>query len=64
MKGNTMSMRSRHDSDSGYVIFDPKTRTKISDKVYKTSAGAQRSKAWKTGNVHIVAVDSISRYYG
>jgi hypothetical protein len=59
-----MSMRSRHDSDNGYVIFDPKTRKQVSKKVYKTCAGAQRSNAWKTGNVHIVAVDCIDHYYG
>lgn len=40
-------MTSRHDHPTGYVILDADTNKLISDKVYRSMGGVQRSKAWK-----------------
>lgn len=53
----------RHDAPCGYIIVDLSTHKRLSDKHYKSSAGAQRSKLWKQGNVEVISVDFWEEHY-
>lgn len=59
-----MSMASKHDHPSGYVLMRKDTSEKYSDTVYRTMAGAQRSSGWKNGWVDILSVHSYEEQHG